>query len=137
MQQQSNQSGGVFSLDSDTENLAKAVVDTAIEVHRTLGPGFLESIYESALCSEFNARKIPHVKQAVFPVMYKNQIIGEQRFDLVVDHKIIIELKAVECLTKTHSAQLISYLKATKIRLGFLINFNEVKLKDGLKRIVC
>ena len=69
--------------------------------------------------------------------MYKNQIIGEQRFDLVVDHKIIIELKAVEGLTKTHSAQLISYLKATKIRLGFLINFNEVKLKDGLKRIVC
>ncbi|HAI13551.1 MAG TPA: GxxExxY protein [Phycisphaerales bacterium] len=136
MQQSSHDSGGVFSLDSETELLAKTVISAAIEVHRTLGPGFLESVYEAALCAELNHRNIPHVCQAVYPVLYKGKTIGEHRLDIVVDHKIIIELKAVEKLSPVHSAQLLSYLKATEMRLGLLMNFNDETLKAGLKRIV-
>ena len=104
MGQSSNQSGGDFLLDAQTESLAKTVIGAAIEVHRTLGPGFLESIYEAALCAELNHRHIPHVCQAIYPVMYKGQNIGEHRMDIVVDHKIIIELKAVGKLAPVHSA---------------------------------
>ncbi len=136
MNQTRNNTGDVFSLDVQIETLAKSVISAAIEVHRTLGPGFLESIYEAALCSELNHRNISHVCQAIFPVLYKGKAIGEHRMDIVVDHKIIIELKSVEKLTAVHSAQLLSYLKATGIQLGLLMNFNDETLKAGLKRIV-
>ena len=117
------------------DGLAREVIGAAIEVHRTLGPGFLESVYEAALCVELTARHIPFVRQHAFGVQYKGETVGESRLDLLIDDALILELKAVDELAPVHHAQVISYLKATGCRLGLLMNFNTSVLKDGIKRI--
>ncbi len=122
--------------DAYTDHLAHTVIGAAIEVHRTLGPGFLESVYEQALSVELGLRDIPFERQYKIEVDYKGVSIGEQRLDLLVDKCLIIELKAVEELEPVHQAQLISYLKATNLKLGLLINFNVPILKRGIKRVV-
>jgi GxxExxY protein len=116
--------------------LASTVIGAAIEVHRILGPGFLESVYENALCIELRLRGVQFVRQAVFPVTYKNEVAGEHRIDLMIDHALIVELKAIDSLSAIHTAQAISYLKITGKQLCLLINFNVRLLKDGIKRIV-
>ncbi|MGH9426531.1 MAG: GxxExxY protein [Terriglobia bacterium] len=118
------------------DQLARAVIDAAIEVHRMLGPGFLESVYEEALCVELSLRGIPFLRQVLVAVDYKGHPVGESRLDLLVGGSLVIELKAVDSLAPVHSAQMISYLKATGHHLGLLMNFNVPLLKDGLKRIV-
>ena len=120
----------------ELDRLAYAVIGAAIEVHRLLGAGFLESVYEGALCVELQQRGIPFVRQAVVAVTYKGQRVGEGRIDLLVGNALIVELKAVENLTSIHSAQVISYLKMTNQKLGLLINFNVPILKEGIKRII-
>ena len=120
----------------ELDRLAYAVIGAAIEVHRLLGPGFLESVYEGALCVELQQRGIPFVRQPVVAVTYKGQRVGEGRIDLLVGNALIVELKAVEKLTSIHSAQVISYLKMTNQKLGLLINFNVPILKEGIKRII-
>ena len=119
-----------------TDRLATAVVDAAMEVHRTLGAGFLESVYEKALEVEFLSRKIPFVRQKQIELKYKETSVGEARLDFLVGDTLIVELKAVESLHPIHHAQVLNYLKATKLELGLLINFNVTLLKDGIKRIV-
>jgi len=119
-----------------TDELAHAVIGAAIEVHRQLGPGFLESIYEEALCVELEARRIPFERQKEISVLYKDRPIGQQRIDLVVGESLIVELKACEALAEIHKAQVISYLKATHLSLGLLINFNVPVLKNGIQRII-
>ena len=121
---------------TEIDQLARAVIGAAIEVHRVLGPGFLESIYEEALCIELESRGIPFARQVPVAVDYKGRKIGESRLDLLVGESLIVELKAVEALAPIHSAQVISYLKATRRHLGLLINFNVPVLREGLKRIV-
>ena len=116
--------------------MARAVIGAAIEVHRQLGPGFLESLYEEALCVELEGRQIPFERQKEISVLYKGRQIGVQRIDLLVGKSLIVELKAVESLAEIHKAQVISYLKATHLSLGMLINFNVPVLKDGIQRIV-
>ena len=116
--------------------LAHAVIGAAIEVHRQLGPGFLESVYEEALCVELADRQIPFERQKEISVLYKGRRIGQQRIDLLVGESLIVELKAVEALAEVHKAQVISYLKATRLSLGLLINFNVPILKNGIQRIV-
>ena len=123
--------------DQRTDDLARAVIGAAIEVHRQLGPGFLESLYEEALCAELEERQIPFERQKEISVLYKDRKIGVQRVDLLVGKSLIVELKAVETLAEIHKAQVISYLKATQLSLGLLINFNVPVLKDGIQRIVC
>ncbi len=118
------------------DRLAHGIIGAAIEVHRTLGPGFLESVYEEALCIEFAQRQIPFKRQHVINVAYKGHKVGESRLDLFVDDQIIVELKAVEALLPIYTAQLLSYLRATKCQLGLLMNFNLPVLKPGIKRIV-
>jgi GxxExxY protein len=118
------------------DELARAVIGAAIEVHRQLGPGFLESIYEEALCIELENRQIPFERQKEISVLYKGRPIGTQRIDLLVGELLIVELKAVEALAEIHKAQVISYLKATHLSLGLLINFNVPVLKNGIQRIV-
>ena len=118
------------------DDLARAVIGAAIEVHRQLGPGFLESIYEEALCVELENRQIPFERQKEISVLYKGRQIGVQRIDLLVGQTLIVELKTVEALAEIHKAQVISYLKATRLSLGLLINFNVPILKDGIERIV-
>jgi GxxExxY protein len=119
-----------------TDELAHAVIGAAIEVHRQLGPGFLESIYEEALCVELEARQIPFERQKEISVLYKDRPIGQQRIDLLVGESLIVELKACEALAEIHKAQVISYLKATHLSLGLLINFNVPVLKNGIQRII-
>src|SRR3972149_1654237 len=122
--------------DKKTDELAKAVIGAAIEVHRVLGPGYLESVYEEALAVELKLRGIPFERQKGMNVDYKGHAVGENRLDLLVDGCLLVELKAVESLAPIHSAQVISYLKAMQLPLGLLINFNVPLLKAGIKRII-
>lgn len=118
------------------EELVKLFIDAAIEVHRELGPGYDESIYENALVVEMELRNIPFERQKIIEVDYKGVRVGEGRLDLFLGGEVVVELKAVEQLNQKHMAQVISYLKATKKPLGLLLNFHEFLLKKGLRRII-
>jgi len=120
----------------DTDTIAHYVIGAAIEVHRALGPGYLECVYEDALCVELELNGIPFKRQVALAVKYKGKCVGEGRLDLLVADQLVVELKAVEDLLSIHRAQVISYLKATGRELGLLINFNVPILKDGVKRVV-
>jgi GxxExxY protein len=122
--------------DPEIDRWAHEVIGAALEVHRTLGPGFLESIYEHALCLELQARGVPFRRQVPLTVRYKGQIVGRGQLDLLVGRQLVVELKSVETLAPIHSVQLRSYLKALGQPLGLLINFNVHLLQDGLRRIV-
>jgi GxxExxY protein len=121
---------------AELDDLAHRVIGAAIEVHRHLGPGFLEVVYEEALAIELRLRGIPFERQKLIVVGYKNAAVGEGKLDLLVDDCLIVELKAVEALAAIHKAQVISYLRATRLRLGLLINFNVPILKNGLQRVI-
>ena len=123
-------------LEPALNNLAEMVIGAAIEVHRSLGPGFLESVYEEAICIELNLRHIPFVRQKAIGVSYKGHLVGEGRLDILIEDCLVIELKTVEALLPIHTAQLLSYLKTTHYRLGLLMNFNVAALKQGLRRVV-
>ena len=118
------------------DELTGKIIGAAIEVHRHLGPGFLESVYEEALCVELELRKIPFDRQRPIGVDYKGHSVGQGRLDLLVGDKLLVELKAVDRLAPIHNAQVISYLKATHLHLGLLINFNVPLLKDGIRRVI-
>lgn len=122
--------------DEALNELSRRVIGAALEVHRTLGPGFLESAYEGALCIELQERRIPYVRQPVIELSYKGQAIGEGRMDLLVDGRLVVELKSVESLLPLHTAQLLSYLRSTGHVLGLLINFNTTRLEGGIRRVV-
>lgn len=118
------------------DELARVVVDAAIEVHRVLGPGFLETVYEEALAIELTLRGVAFARQVPTGLHYKGQPVGEGRIDLLVGGRLVVELKAVEQLAPIHLAQVISYLKATGLRLGLLITFNVQLLRLGIRRVV-
>ena len=120
----------------EVDRLAHEVIGAAIEVHRALGPGFMESIYEEALCVELRLRQMCFKRQLPIEVLYKEHVVGQGRLDLLVGDLLIVELKAVESLADIHTAQVISYLRAAKLELGLLINFNVPVLRQGVKRIV-
>lgn len=121
---------------STANELSRQVIGAAIEVHRELGPGFLESVYEEALVYEFIQRDIPYTRQHIIQVSYKGRMVGSGRLDLFVGECLIVELKAVEALAPIHEAQLGSYLRALKLPLGLLLNFNVTLMKNGVKRII-
>ncbi|WP_016870934.1 GxxExxY protein [Fischerella thermalis] len=123
-------------LGEEMSRLTGMVIGAAIEVHRLLGPGFLESVYHQALRFEFEMRGIPHKFKHPVAVKYKNHQVGEGELDFLVSDLLIVELKAVERLAPIHEAQVMSYLKMTKNSLGLLINFNVPLLKEGIKRII-
>ena len=116
--------------------LSHRIIGAAIEVHRHLGPGQLESVYERALAQELAFRDIPHCTQVPIAVHYKGSCVGEFVADLIVDDKIVIELKAVTALQPVHVAQTLSYLDATGLRIGLLINFNVPVLCRGVRRLI-
>lgn len=122
--------------DAELDRLARQVIGAAIEVHRQLGPGLLEGVYEKALCIELDLRKIPFTHQLGVGITYKGRPVGKGKLDLLVGERLIIELKAVEKLAPIHSAQMISYLRMTNRMLGLLINFNVPVLREGIKRVV-
>jgi GxxExxY protein len=131
-----NEATNTSEPDAELDSFARQVVEAAMEVHRQLGPGYLESVYEEALCIELEARGIPFVRQAIFSVTYKGRKIADSRLDILVGNRLIVELKAVDCIAPIHRAQVISYLKMTGNKLALLINFNVPLLKEGIKRII-
>lgn len=124
-------------IDKDSEAIAKEIVDSAYTVHQSLGPGLLEKVYEVCFCHELAKRNIKFERQVIVPISYDNLRFNEGfRLDVLVENIIICELKAVEQMNQLWEAQLISYLKLTDKRLGFIINFNRPTIKSGIKRIV-
>lgn len=119
----------------DTDSLTELVIGAAIEVHRVLGPGLLESIYEEALGIEMQLRGVEFQRQAEIDVIYKRNRIKGLRIDLLVANELVVEVKAVAQLPELATAQLLSYLKATALRRGLLLNFGQSRLADGIKRI--
>lgn len=121
----------------DENQLSNKIVGAAIEVHRTLGPGLLESTYEECLCHELALNEIPFERQALLPVVYKENLLDcGYRVDVIVDRKVILELKSVAEIQPIHKAQLLTYLKLSGLKLGLLLNFNVVLMKDGINRFV-
>ena len=118
------------------DKLAHAVIGAAIEVHRHLGPGFTEEVYEKALCIELGLREIPFERQREVAVDYKGHEVGAGRLDLLVGGCLVVELKSVSSVTQVDVAKVLSYLKATRCALALLINFNVSMLRDGIKRVV-
>jgi GxxExxY protein len=116
--------------------LSNKVIGSAIEVHKHLGPGYLESIYEESLAFELTKLGIQFKRQVEIPVVYKGHNVGSGRLDILIESELIIELKSTERILPLYQAQVISYLKTTGLILGLLINFNTPVLKQGIKRIV-
>ena len=120
----------------DINDLTGKVIGAAIEVHKALGPGLLESTYEECLCIELGLREIPYERQKWLPIQYKGvELETGYRIDILVGDSLILELKACESLEPIHEAQLLTYLKLTGIKIGLLINFNVAVLKEGIKRL--
>jgi len=116
--------------------ITEKVIGAAIEVHRHLGPGLLESTYETCLAKEFDARQIHYERQKVYPISYKGISTEEVfRIDFLVESTVVLEIKAVDCLAPIHVSQVLTYLRLLKCRTGLLLNFNVPLLIEGLKRI--
>jgi GxxExxY protein len=121
----------------ELNKLSAIILDAAITVHKEMGPGLLESVYEQCLLKEFELRNIKAVNQLAIPLVYKGyELSKDYKIDILVENEIIIELKSVETMLPVFEAQIISYLKLANKRLGFLINFNVPLLKQGFKRFV-
>ncbi len=117
--------------------LTERIIGAAIEVHKSLGPGLLESAYEECMCHEFRLRGIPFSRQQALDIMYKGSAVGSAyKLDLLVDERVIVELKAVTEVAELHRAQLLTYLRLSGKPVGLLINFNVPVLKDGITRVV-
>ncbi len=124
-------------ISDELNELSRHVVDAVFQVHKALGPGLLESVYETCLCHELKKRNISFQSQVVLPVVYDGmEIETGLRIDLWIDKKLIVELKAVKVLNEVHQAQLMTYMKLTGTRLGLLVNFNVPAIKQGIKRII-
>ena len=125
------------AIDSALDELATSVVDAIFNVHKALGPGLLESAYQTCLCIELRKRGIPIVAQEPVAIRYRGETVDAAlRLDLSVDDRLIVEIKSVERLVPVHEAQLLTYLKLASKRLGLLVNFNVALIKQGIKRIV-
>jgi len=122
---------------AEQDEIARQIVDAAFQVHSTLGPGLLESVYEQGMVYELGLRGLPHRRQVQLPITYKTvELDSYFRLDTVVAEAVVVELKAVEKLLPVHGAQLLTYLKLSGYPLGLLINFNVPLVKDGIRRII-
>ena len=117
------------------DELTEKIIGAAIEVHRELGPGLLESIYEEALCYEFELKGIEYQRQVATDIVYKGRTIKGQKVDLLVGNEVVVEMKSLSKMSEVALAQTLSYLKATNLRRGLIINFGEKRLIDGIKRV--
>ena len=124
------------SLDADTEALVHRVIGCAIAVHRELGPGLLERIYVRALARELSHAQMQFETERDYPIIYRGEFLCRQRVDLVVQNRVLLEIKAVERLAPVHYAQTMSYLRVSKLRVALLMNFNAETLPAGLRRIL-
>ena len=122
-------------MDGD-QTTSDVVIRCAIEVHRCLGPGLLESVYESAICIEFENCGLNFRRQVGVPLLYKGHLIAEHRPDLVVEDRLVVEIKSVSRLDPVHVVQVLTYLRVTRIPIGLLLNFNSAVMKQGIRRVV-
>ncbi len=121
----------------DIEDIAREIVDSAIRVHREIGPGLLEKVYEACMEHELGKRRIPVMRQVVLPVVYSGlELEDGYRVDLPADRRVVLEVKAIQAVNDIHKAQLLNYLKLGDFRIGFLLNFNVIKMKYGITRMV-
>jgi len=127
--------GGCFAGGNMPDELTHANLGSAIEVHRILGPGLLESIYEEALCEELSQRGIPYRRQVAVDVWYKDKVIKGQRLDLLVNEEVIVEIKSLSVMPEYVTTQALSYLKATGLKRALIINFGQKTLIKGVRRI--
>jgi len=118
------------------QELTESIIAAAIAVHRALGPGFVEKVYENALAIELTSAGHEIGRQVTANVTYRGEFVGQHRLDLLVDDEVVVELKSVEALASVHKAQLRSTLKAAGKRVGLLINFNRPTLKEGIRRVI-
>jgi GxxExxY protein len=116
-------------------DLTEQIIGCAIEVHRHLGPGLLESVYESALCVELRSVGLAFTRQVGVPVFYKGELIAEHRPDLIVRDEVIVEIKSVERFNPVFLAQMLTYLRITGLHVGLVLNFNRAVMKDGVRRV--
>lgn len=117
--------------------ISKYIIGAAIEVHKQLGPGLLESSYEACMAHELKSRGLDVIAQQALPIVYKGiKLNAGYRIDLLVENKVIVEIKSVDALAPIHTAQILTYLRLKDIKLGLLINFNSTRIVDGLKRVV-
>ena len=123
-------------LSAEVDALVHETIGCCIRVHRALGPGLLETIYSKAIALELGAAGISFDRERTYPVTYTGVLLCEQRVDFVVGGEIVVEIKSVEHLTTLHDAQLLNYMRITRLRVGLLMNFNVPVLRDGLKRRV-
>ena len=123
-------------LSSELNALIERILGAAIEVHRALGPGYLERVYEEALAVELSLRGIQFERQYPVSVLYKGHLCGEGKLDFLVEGVLILELKTAEALGDIHKTQVISYLKVTGLDVGLLLNFQVPAMKDGIKRVI-
>jgi GxxExxY protein len=119
------------------DEISKVIIGCAIEVHKKLGPGLLESAYQECLCYELKRNGLSYEKEKPQPLIYKDVILDHgYRIDILVENKVVIELKTVEAFTDVHLAQILTYQRLGKYKLGLLLNFDVVRLKDGIKRVI-
>jgi GxxExxY protein len=120
----------------DLNRITERIIGCGIEVHRNLGPGLPEAVYEDALCIEFQDSGIAYQRQVPVPIHYKGRRLGDYRIDLLVEDAVIVEIKSVERFDPIFEAQVLTYLRVTRKNVGLLINFNSRLLRDGIKRFV-
>lgn len=131
------QSNQKVPISAEDERIAKLIVDSAFTIHKALGAGLLESVYETCLCHELEKRDLHYKRQVVVPLVYDGIKFSEGfRIDVLVEERIICELKSVEKVENVHLAQTLTYLKLTGNRLGFLINFNVQFIRNGIRRVI-
>ena len=120
--------------DSSADKLTQKIIGCAIEVHQQLGPGLLESIYESAMAIELEVAGLRFQRQVIVPIQYRGRSIGEHRLDLIVENATVVELESVEKFNPVFEEQILTYLRLTNIKTGLVINFNSRLLRDGVRR---
>jgi len=124
------------TLPDETETLINRVIGCCITVHRALGPGLLEGIYSRAVALELEHAGIPFEREKEIPVLYRGEVLCNQRLDFVIANQIVLEIKSVDFITQIHRSQVLCYLRLSRLRAGLLINFNVPILQDGIKRVV-
>ena len=122
--------------DDETNLLTDRIIWCAIEVHRELGPGLLESVYENALCMELVAAGLDFKRQVGVPLYYKGELLSEHRPDLIVGDRVVVEVKSIDRFNPVHTAQVLTYLRLCRIRVGLLLNFNSAFMRDGIRRVM-
>ena len=122
--------------DADLNLISEEIIGCAIEVHRVLGPGLLESVYETALCIELKTAAVEFKRQVGIPLYYKGELISEHRPDLIIADRIVVEIKSIARFDPIHTAVMLTYLKVAQLQLGLLLNFNTPHLRQGIKRVM-